>query len=1701
MSIESRPYIGTWSLNDKELVQHTPDALVYLNGDTALPGCPNCKGKIDIQQFLTECSVDAGTEAGSASASFTLSVPVHHTQAFARDARFLLKPGLEVHIYMRGYFAVQGLYENLAEPGSASSLIGGSQTTERVGTATEVTASGVSSQADGGGNYVVSGEAAAQAAADIRRAYPKAAPMASAIVDTANAVGASPYMLANVINFETNGSFSPSKKNPNSTATGLIQFIEETAESLDTSTAELAEMSQLEQMVYVERYLDQFEEPLNTEQKLYMSIFYPKYMTVDPQTTLPSNVQAVNVGIVKVQDYIDFANRNAKLDASQDPTLVREVVVEDTVTEGFETLEDTGTEEDAPEVATQAEFGPSLLEELGLQNSGVEKALAYPYYHVFHGVVTEVGHSYSGGVNTITVSCSSMLHFWQYQNMSTNASVFGARPTNSKLKMSMVGHNFTGMHPYEILYTLHYDTAGAAGGVGYALASKTNQTSVSEVGDESLYSLAIRYWEKRFQGRNIRLRMHGATGELFSTMAAAWLSRTSSSNLTRLLRERYSERKSDSTMKVMSQAASVGLYNANRRDAIEATRFAANSGGGNEANSPKFEVNVLEMQAFVSNIGNWGQVNLFESSYESKLDIAQRVCEVTGFEFYQDVDGDYVFKPPMYNLDTSGSRVYRIEDIDIINISFSEKEPQATYMTVKGSQFKNLAGTGVENEWGVRGQFIDYRLVAQFGWRPGSYETAYFNDPKSMFFAAVNRMDILNIGINSASVTIPVRPELRPGYPVYIPYLDCYYYCNSFSHSHSVGGQCTTTLQLVGKRAKFYAPGAPGVNGISDIDLGNTLLPQRPLQVLNEEGKPRLSGFPNVVMALDPTAINPLFFVVGMDVENLSDPQVIKNLLDIGVQMSVLEAKKDPTTGTTAYVMHTAEAGEVPANGLGSTVQFFLNEADINDFGVPDTLSSDPTTTTINVLAAAIEYDSLQKSLATQTKSTQEQLLSKQGEINSAQTELSQARQRGDKDSTIDALNAKIDRLTRERAQIAAALQDQVDSAEAAWNDPTGKNAGVAFLLEMVDRIGQKYRLKENVKGRSDLSNPTNLLDMLSDKKAVFSNGTQPGYYRYYSASHPNPEHQGPKRAEYLTSESSKVVQAEPETIEGGGPTVWMYSERPTAPFPGAKTPEAELVQGQPTVGIRVLNSDPTKPDGEVVSTSEVMELMFTTQPVTAVTTKTSTFRRTTVGSLGKSVQKSYQGFFDTIAVGVDPAPTDTLEGYYQGAFETVAAGYAQAVGSVVVKAVQDLGVSLPSLPLLGFPSDVQVWAGSMNTADLLSEYQYSGNEEGSVSLGARGAKATLNEVVNKAGSAIANSIFRQMNANRATLDKTLKAEGVEADDRDALLGAFNGVLSAQTGAEVAAATKGTSSKDVFKQEKTFSPVFPVSDANGYEVIGNYRYGRGVDIEPGGVFDQLHRYDVFSLLDKNLVDQILRVFVRGQQSITGTLYETETLSDGTQVTRPVAENQTLSGEAAVRSLNEEVLRQLRDRNVTDKQILDWGLATMGEQPGQLDFQLANYFADDSRDGTQKIPVINAAYSLADLNVEQDGGICDCKASEADVLLTAFGQQEFVSFTQASAEGLTEDPGDAATRWMSNAMTTASLAWETQQQALRGQVLDRGGSSIVSDVATTLGIGADNPGPLEQARQASAEARNAVSRGRSQVKTARENLGRPPEEDR
>ena len=81
------------------------------------------------------------------------------------------------------------------------------------------------------------------------------------------------------MSFETGGTFKANEKNlAGSGATGLIQFMPSTAKWLGTSTQKLSKMSNIEQLVYVEKYFKTYHRKIKTFGDMYMAILLPKFI-------------------------------------------------------------------------------------------------------------------------------------------------------------------------------------------------------------------------------------------------------------------------------------------------------------------------------------------------------------------------------------------------------------------------------------------------------------------------------------------------------------------------------------------------------------------------------------------------------------------------------------------------------------------------------------------------------------------------------------------------------------------------------------------------------------------------------------------------------------------------------------------------------------------------------------------------------------------------------------------------------------------------------------------------------------------------------------------------------------------------------------------------------------------------------------------------------------------------------------------------------------------------------------------------------------------------------------------------------------------------------------------------------------------------------------------------------------------------------
>ena len=97
------------------------------------------------------------------------------------------------------------------------------------------------------------------------------------VIKIADKLETDPNFLMAIMSFETGGSFDPAQQShAGNGATGLIQFLKSTAKSLGTTTAELAAMTSVEQLDFVEKFLLPQKGKIQTIEDIYMAVLFPK---------------------------------------------------------------------------------------------------------------------------------------------------------------------------------------------------------------------------------------------------------------------------------------------------------------------------------------------------------------------------------------------------------------------------------------------------------------------------------------------------------------------------------------------------------------------------------------------------------------------------------------------------------------------------------------------------------------------------------------------------------------------------------------------------------------------------------------------------------------------------------------------------------------------------------------------------------------------------------------------------------------------------------------------------------------------------------------------------------------------------------------------------------------------------------------------------------------------------------------------------------------------------------------------------------------------------------------------------------------------------------------------------------------------------------------------------------------------------------
>jgi hypothetical protein len=222
-------------------------------------------------------------------------------------------------------------------------------------------------------------------------------------------------------------------------------------------------------------------------------------------------------------------------------------------------------------------------------------------------------------------------------------------------------------------------------------------------------------------------------------------------------------------------------------------------------------------------------IKLTEGRIVSRLERIRTITNLIGYEGYQDIDGMVIFKPPLYNLDITqlGAKTGTAEahnpmdDITdatnpfIVHLSEIESESEnedqgavrVTRMNVRTNLVPSLPFETDQSLLPVVSH-TDLAKLAKFGLREEPSHPIPWLKPedKSMAYAyAVSELNKANRGWRQYSFTIPMRPELRLGFPMYVPHKDMYGYIKNVTINYQVGGAATmqVTLDTVRKRPLF----------------------------------------------------------------------------------------------------------------------------------------------------------------------------------------------------------------------------------------------------------------------------------------------------------------------------------------------------------------------------------------------------------------------------------------------------------------------------------------------------------------------------------------------------------------------------------------------------------------------------------------------------------------------------------------------------------------------------------------------------------------------------------------------------------------------------------------------------------------------------------------------------------------------------------
>lgn len=398
------------------------------------------------------------------------------------------------------------------------------------------------------------------------------------------------------------------------------------------------------------------------------------------------------------------------------------------------------------------------------------------YYPVFWGFITGIEENFSGGVWRITLQCADILHWWAYSTITVHPVPESNIAAGGGQELTVYGTIFKRANPFSIIWKL-FQNMGMNEFVSPTWLAQSTPLSSNYPPDQfrKVAGQIMDYWRSRFQGLGALLKMYGVSKDRVTVLPDG-------------------------------------------RTVIEPTEVIEPAKGkkstvqkATEPQNKNFAVDRKVLSKFVGTemlskftvFFDYEKMGDFQQAETmTKLDIATEVKTRTEFEFFQDVNGNFIFKPPFYNMDVKGIQPYEIEPHDVINCGFNlDSEGIVTCLQVNTAAFEQLRQLAFARGSGFH---MDIDLAQKYGVRYKEMSIEYVNVKSLAKSIAVGQMNMMNAKTFTGSITIPGRPEMRLGYPIYLRHRDSYHYVKSISHAFEFGSSYTTTLSVETERKRSY---------------------------------------------------------------------------------------------------------------------------------------------------------------------------------------------------------------------------------------------------------------------------------------------------------------------------------------------------------------------------------------------------------------------------------------------------------------------------------------------------------------------------------------------------------------------------------------------------------------------------------------------------------------------------------------------------------------------------------------------------------------------------------------------------------------------------------------------------------------------------------------------------------------------------------